>query len=79
MSAPLLRFRAMGCDVRVAGATAEEARRIRALFDRHERRFSRFIDGSELNAVTCVSDVSCVAVGDNQTVGNRRSLVLQYA
>ena len=51
MSAPLLRFRAMGCDVRVAGATAAEARRIRALFDRHERRFSRFIDGSELNAV----------------------------
>ena len=41
----------MGCDVRVSGATAEEARRIRALFDRHERRFSRFIDGSELNAV----------------------------
>ena len=51
MSAPLLQFRAMGCDVRVAGATAEEARRVRALFDRHERRFSRFIDGSELNAV----------------------------
>jgi thiamine biosynthesis lipoprotein len=41
----------MGCDVRVAGATDEEARRIRALFDRHERRFSRFIEGSELNAV----------------------------
>ena len=41
----------MGCDVRVAGATDEEARRIRALFDRHQRRFSRFIEGSELNAV----------------------------
>ena len=41
----------MGCDVRVAGATADEAQRIRVIFDRHERRFSRFIDGSELNAV----------------------------
>ncbi|HEV8452663.1 MAG TPA: FAD:protein FMN transferase [Gaiellales bacterium] len=51
MSAHVLRFRAMGCDVRVGGATAEEQMRIRALFDRHERRFSRFIDGSELNAV----------------------------
>src|SRR6478672_173389 len=51
VSAPLLRFRAMGCDVRVAGATAAQARRIHALFDRHERRFSRFVDGSELNAV----------------------------
>jgi hypothetical protein len=34
--------------------------------------------GSELNAVTCQSDVSCVAVGDNQVVGNRRSLILRY-
>ena len=51
MSAPVLRFRAMGCDVCVAGATSEQVRRIRALFDRHERRFSRFLDGSELNAV----------------------------
>ena len=41
----------MGCDVCVARATAEEARRIRAVFDRHERRFSRFIEGSELNVV----------------------------
>ncbi len=35
--------------------------------------------GSELNAVTCQTAVTCVAVGDNQVVGNRRSLVLQYA
>jgi thiamine biosynthesis lipoprotein len=51
VTAPILPFQAMGCDVHVAGATLEQARRIRALFDRHERRFSRFIDGSELNAV----------------------------
>lgn len=51
MSAHVLQFRAMGCDVRLAGATADEEMRIRALFDRHERRFSRFIGGSELNAV----------------------------
>jgi FAD:protein FMN transferase len=63
VSAPVLRFRAMGCDVAVAGATAEEARRIRVLFERHERRFSRFIEGSELNAVNAAAGrairVSC--------------------
>lgn len=35
--------------------------------------------GSTLRAITCQSDVSCVSVGDNAVVGNRRSLILQYA
>jgi FAD:protein FMN transferase len=45
------RFRAMGCDVVVAGATAAEAAEIALLFARRDRTFSRFVPRSELNAV----------------------------
>jgi thiamine biosynthesis lipoprotein len=45
------RFRAMGCEVLVAGATSAELKRIAALFRARERRFSRFVRGSELERV----------------------------
>lgn len=45
------RFAAMGCDVVVEGATADELARVRALFAERDAVFSRFRDGSELNAV----------------------------
>jgi thiamine biosynthesis lipoprotein len=41
----------MGCEVVVAGASAAELRAIEELFAERERRFSRFVDGSELNEV----------------------------
>jgi len=45
------RFEAMGCDVVVGGAGDAQLRAIQALFKRHELVFSRFLPGSELNAV----------------------------
>ncbi|HZR90793.1 MAG TPA: FAD:protein FMN transferase [Gaiellaceae bacterium] len=45
------RFRAMGCEVVVGGATAAELEEIRELFDARERTFSRFCPGSELSRV----------------------------
>jgi thiamine biosynthesis lipoprotein len=45
------RFQAMGCEVVVAGATRCERRAIERLFTERDRRFSRFIAGSELNRV----------------------------
>jgi thiamine biosynthesis lipoprotein ApbE len=47
----LHRFRAMGCDVVVGGASARERRAVERLFAERERRFSRFVPTSELNAV----------------------------
>jgi FAD:protein FMN transferase len=44
-------FRAMGCDVVVAGADDRELAAIARLFADRERTFSRFLPGSELNAV----------------------------
>ena len=44
-------FRAMGCDVLVAGASGPELETIRELFDERERRFSRFLPSSELSLV----------------------------
>jgi thiamine biosynthesis lipoprotein len=44
-------FRAMGCDVLVAGASPPELDAIRRLFDERERRFSRFLPSSELSLV----------------------------
>jgi thiamine biosynthesis lipoprotein len=41
-------FRAMGCDVAVHGGDLASAR---TLFEERDRRFSRFVAGSELNAV----------------------------
>lgn len=43
------RFRSMGCDVVVAGATAAESAEIALLFARRDRIFSRFVPGSQLN------------------------------
>jgi thiamine biosynthesis lipoprotein len=42
-------FRAMGCDVEVSDRAGAAA--VRELFAGRDRRFSRFIEGSELNAV----------------------------
>lgn len=44
-------FRAMGCDVVVAGAGPRALLAIEELFQRRERTFSRFRPGSELSAV----------------------------
>ena len=49
------RFRAMGCDVLVAGATAGELARVEALFEERDRIFSRFRPGSELNRVNAAA------------------------
>jgi len=45
------RFTAMGCDVLVEGASAEELAAVRALFAERDAVFSRFRPESELNAV----------------------------
>jgi FAD:protein FMN transferase len=45
------RFRSMGCEIVVAGATTAEMGEIERLFTRRERTFSRFLPGSELNRV----------------------------
>ena len=49
------RFRAMGCEVVVAGATAAELDRVRALFEERDRIFSRFRPESELNRVNAAA------------------------
>ena len=49
------RFRAMGCEVVVAGALAAEARAVEEVFAERERTFSRFRDDSELNGVNAVA------------------------
>jgi thiamine biosynthesis lipoprotein len=45
------RFRSMGCEIVVAGATSAETEEIERLFARRDRIFSRFIPDSELNRV----------------------------
>ncbi|MHB8471161.1 MAG: FAD:protein FMN transferase, partial [Gaiellaceae bacterium] len=45
------RFRSMGCEILVAGATSAEASAVEDLFARRDRTFSRFVAGSELNRV----------------------------
>ena len=49
------RFRAMGCDVVVGGATATELDAIGRLFEARDRRFSRFVQRSELNHVNAAT------------------------
>jgi FAD:protein FMN transferase len=52
------RFRSMGCEVLVGGASPQELSRVRRLFESRDRRFSRFVRGSELNRVnTAQADV----------------------
>ena len=48
----------LGGDVRVAGATAKEARRIRALFDRHQRRFSQRTGGGSRTSSECLPSIA---------------------
>jgi FAD:protein FMN transferase len=48
------RFRSMGCEVVVGGATDGELAQIRELFDARDRMFSRFRADSELNRVNAV-------------------------
>jgi thiamine biosynthesis lipoprotein len=55
------RFRSMGCEVVVGGATPRELPAIRALFDERDRRFSRFRGNSELARVNA-SPASTVLV-----------------
>jgi thiamine biosynthesis lipoprotein len=45
----VIRFRSMGCEVVLSDGRAEA--RVRELFAERDRRFSRFVDDSELNAV----------------------------
>jgi len=45
------RFRAMGCEAIVGGATTAERRAVRALLEQRERTFSRFQPDSELRRV----------------------------
>ncbi|MDX6514454.1 MAG: FAD:protein transferase [Gaiellaceae bacterium] len=49
------RFRSMGCEVVVGGATPLELGRVAHLFRERDRRFSRFRPTSELNAVNARS------------------------
>jgi thiamine biosynthesis lipoprotein len=55
------RFDSMGCEIVVAGATAEELDRIEALFDERDRVFSRFRPDSELNLVNAVGGMVLVS------------------
>lgn len=45
------RFRSMGCEIVVGGATDDEASRIERLFARRDATFSRFVAASEINRV----------------------------
>src|SRR5204862_354536 len=46
-----IRFESMGCEVVVAGASADEASAVERLFHARELTFSRFVPRSELNRV----------------------------
>jgi thiamine biosynthesis lipoprotein len=52
------RFRAMGCEIVVAGAGAPELVAIRGLFAENDRVFSRFRPDSELNRVNAAAGAS---------------------
>ena len=45
----MIRFRSMGCEVVVSDRAPADS--VRALFDDRDRRFSRFIENSELSSV----------------------------
>jgi thiamine biosynthesis lipoprotein len=55
MSATVKRFSAMGCEVVVAGADGAVFDAVERLFRAADRRFSRFVEGSELNRVNARS------------------------
>jgi thiamine biosynthesis lipoprotein len=49
------RFRAMGCEIAVAGGSADARHEVAALFAARERVFSRFLADSELNRVNAAA------------------------
>jgi FAD:protein FMN transferase len=54
------RFRSMGCEVAVGGAAPTELQRIKRLFESRDRRFSRFVRGSELERVNACAGEAVV-------------------
>jgi len=54
-------FESMGCEIVVEGATAEEAARVRALFEDRDAVFSRFRPDSELNRVNASRGATLVS------------------
>ncbi len=67
---PHLTFRAMGCEVVVAGASGEEAARIRELFEERDAVFSRFRPESELERVNAAGKATLVSPLFAQAVEN---------
>jgi thiamine biosynthesis lipoprotein len=57
----LYRFRSMGCEIVVGGATRAEAREVEELFAERDRVFSRFRADSELNAVNAAGGTVLVS------------------
>jgi FAD:protein FMN transferase len=51
----------MGCEIVVEGASGDELRRIRGLFDERDAVFSRFRPGSELNRVNAARAATLVS------------------
>jgi FAD:protein FMN transferase len=50
----IARFRSMGCEIVVGGATAAELEQVRRLFGERDEMFSRFRADSELNRINAV-------------------------
>ncbi|MGN6380137.1 MAG: FAD:protein FMN transferase [Gaiellales bacterium] len=59
-----LSFRAMGCQVLVAGADEPTVRAVERLFSERERRFSRFLPSSELSLVNRAAGRPVVVSGE---------------
>jgi len=70
------RFAAMGCTIEVGGATDAEARRIERLFAQRDRRFSRFLENSELNRV---NDAAARVVSVSREFARMAELALRSA
>lgn len=67
----LARFRAMGCEVVVEGASAAELSAIEQLFRERNATFSRFVPDSELNRVnTCREDTVVVSQAFARALGS---------
>lgn len=54
------RFRAMGCEIVVGGASADELAAVERLFAGREQRFSRFLSTSELSRVNAAAPAQVV-------------------
>jgi thiamine biosynthesis lipoprotein len=55
------RFESMGCEVVVEGASDDEVRQVRELFEEHDAIFSRFRSDSELNRVNAAGAATLVS------------------